>query len=114
MADFRGLSDSCGCLAGCKSLRTRAAVICGQRPFLWAPPRTELPAFLAEIERQFTPEEIGEYLDYLERTKYLAPQEPAFDLDELEEAEDEEWLENPTMGAEELIRFSRIRQLRHR
>jgi hypothetical protein len=61
----------------------------------------------------FKPEEIGEYLDYLEKTKYLAPQEPA-DLGELEEGDDEEWLENPVMGAEELLRFSRIRQLLHR
>jgi hypothetical protein len=74
----------------------------------------ELPTFLAEIERLFKPEEIGQYLDDLERTKYLAPQEPAIDLDELEEDEDEEWLENPIMGAEELLRFSRIRQLLHR
>jgi hypothetical protein len=75
---------------------------------------TELPAFLAEIERLFKPEEIRAYLDHLERTKYLAPEEPAFDLDELEADEDEEWLENPIMGAEELLRFSRIRQLLHR
>ena len=74
---------------------------------------TELPAFLREIERLFKPEEIREYLDYLERTKYLAPQEQSFDLDELEEDEDEEWLDNPIMGAEELLRFSRIRQLLH-
>jgi len=74
----------------------------------------ELPAFLAEIERLFKPEEISEYLDYLEKTKYLAPQEPALDLGELEEGEDEEWLENPIIGAEELLRFSRIRQLLHR
>jgi len=45
----------------------------------------ELPAFLAEIERLFKPEEIGEYLDYLEKTKYLVPQEPALDLGELAE-----------------------------
>jgi hypothetical protein len=74
----------------------------------------ELPAFLAEIERLFQPEEIGKYLDYLEKTKYLAPQEPEFDLDELEEDDDEEWPDNPIMGAEELLRFSRIRQLLHR
>ena len=73
----------------------------------------ELPAFLVEIKRLFKPEEIGEYLDYLEKTKYLAAQEPAFELDEPEEGDDEEWLENPIMGAEELIRFSRIRQLLH-
>ncbi len=72
---------------------------------------TELPAFLAEIARLFKPEQIREYLDYLERTKYLAPQEPAFDVDEPEEGEDEEWLDNPIIGAEELLRFSRIRQL---
>ena len=72
----------------------------------------ELPAFLAEIQRLFTPEEIREYLDYLEKTKYLAPQEPELALDDLEEeADDEDWLENPVMGAEELLRFSRIRQL---
>ena len=72
----------------------------------------ELPAFLAEIQRLFTPEEIREYLDHLEKTKYLAPQEPELDLDDLEqEGDDEDWLENPVMGAEELLRFSRIRQL---
>ena len=72
----------------------------------------ELPAFLAEIQRLFTPEDIREYLDYLEKTKYLAPQEPELALDDLEEeADDEDWLENPVMGAEELLRFSRIRQL---
>jgi hypothetical protein len=72
----------------------------------------ELPAFLAEIQRLFTPEEIRDYLDHLEKTKYLAPQEPELDLDDLEEeGDDEDWLENPVMGAEELLRFSRIRQL---
>jgi hypothetical protein len=72
----------------------------------------ELPAFLAEIQRLFTPEEIREYLDHLEKTKYLAPQEPELALDDLEEeGDDEDWLENPVMGAEELLRFSRIRQL---
>jgi hypothetical protein len=72
----------------------------------------ELPAFLAEIQRLFTPEDIREYLDYLEKTKYLAPQEPELALDDLEEeGDDEDWLENPVMGAEELLRFSRIRQL---
>lgn len=72
----------------------------------------ELPAFLAEIERQFTRDEIGEYLDHLEKTKYLAPRQPELDLDDLDEEEDEDdWLENPVIGAEELLRFSRIRQL---
>ncbi len=72
----------------------------------------ELPAFLAEIKRLFTPAEIRDYLDHLEKTKYLAPREPELDLDDLdEEDEDEDWLENPVMGAEELLRFARVRQL---
>jgi len=33
------------------------------------------------------------------------------DLDELDDPDDEPWLENPVMGAEELLRFSRVRQL---
>ena len=72
----------------------------------------ELPAFVAEIRSFFTPGEIREYLDYLERTKYLAPPEPDLDMDGQEEEDEEEpWPENPVMGAEELLRFSRIRQL---
>lgn len=38
---------------------------------------------------------------------------PDFHHGLLEEDEDEEWLDNPIMGAEELLRFSRIRQLLH-
>jgi hypothetical protein len=72
----------------------------------------ELPAFVAAIRRLFTAEEIREYLDHLEKTKYLAPLEPELDIDVPdEEAEDKEWLENPVMGAEELLRFSAVRQL---
>ena len=72
----------------------------------------ELPAFVAEIRRLFTAEEIHEYLDHLEKTKYLAPLEPELDVhDPDEEAEDGEWLENPVRGAEELLRFSSVRQL---
>src|SRR5438132_240023 len=70
----------------------------------------ELPAFVAEIRRLFTAAEIHEYLDYLERTKFLAPPEP--DLERAEdEAEEDPGLENPILGAEELLRFPRIRQL---
>lgn len=72
----------------------------------------ELPAFVAEIRRLFTAGEIREYLDHLEKTKYLAPLEPELDVHDPDvEAEDEEWLENPVMGAEELLRFSSVRQL---
>ena len=73
----------------------------------------ELPAFLAEIERLFTPGEICDYLDHLEKTKYLAPREPEPELDpeDMDEEDEESWLENPVMGAEELLRFARVRQL---
>ena len=74
--------------------------------------RTELPAFVAEIRRLFSAAEMHEYLDHLERAKFLAPQEPDLETDDLDEGLDEEpWLENPVMGAEELLRFSRVRQL---
>ena len=72
----------------------------------------ELPAFVAEIRRVFTVSEIREYLDHLERTKFLAPFDSDLDLDDLgNDIEDEPWLENPISGAEELLRFSRARQL---
>ena len=72
----------------------------------------EIPAFLDEIRHVFTASEIREYLDHLERTKFLAPSDLDVDLDDLDdEIEDEPWLENPIMGAEELLRFSRARQL---
>jgi hypothetical protein len=73
---------------------------------------SELPAFIAEIRRLFTSEEIQTYLDRLEHTKLLAPKEPDWESDDPdEEAEDEPWPDNPVLGAEELLRFSRVRQL---
>jgi hypothetical protein len=72
----------------------------------------EVPAFVDEIRRLFTTKEIHDYLDHLEHTKFLAPQEQDLEMDDLDdETEEESWLENPLMGAEELLRFSRIRQL---
>ena len=72
----------------------------------------EVPAFVNEIRRIFTHEEIRTYLDDLERTKFLAASDPVLDIDDpVDEIEDEPWLENPVMGAEELLRFSRGRQL---
>jgi hypothetical protein len=54
----------------------------------------------------------------LEKTKYLAPPQPELNVDDLNEEGEEEivgrearWLENLVMGAEELLRFFRIRQL---
>jgi len=65
-----------------------------------------------EIRRLFTSAEIHPYLDHLERTKFLAPPEPDLEIDDLEdETEAEPWPENPVLGAEELLRFSRLRQL---
>jgi hypothetical protein len=67
----------------------------------------ELPAFVAAIQRLFSAEEIRAYLDHLERAKFLAPPET-----EIEEGDQEEpWPANPVLGAAELLRFSRIRQL---
>ena len=75
----------------------------------------EVPDFIREVRRLFTSEEIRDYLDRLENTKYLAPRDPDLEMDALDELddpdEDEPLLENPVMGAEELLRFSRVRQL---
>ena len=72
----------------------------------------ELPAFVSAIRQLFTAREIREYLDHLERTKYLAPPEPDLEIDDLDdETEEEPGLENPVLGAAELLRFSRVQQL---
>lgn len=72
----------------------------------------ELPDFLTAICRVFAAEEIREYLDHLEQAKFLAPPEPEIEMDDGDEAvEEEPWPANPVRGAEELLRFSRIRQL---
>jgi hypothetical protein len=70
-----------------------------------------VPAFVDEIRRIFTTAEICTYLDYLERTKFLAPLDPDLDIEDPDDEIDEPWHENPVMGAEELLRFSRVRQL---
>jgi len=72
----------------------------------------ELPAFVAAIRRLFSTEEIRTYLDHLERMKFLAPPELEIAMeDEEEEEDDEPWPAHPVLGAQELLRFSRIRQL---
>lgn len=73
----------------------------------------ELPAFVAAIQRRFPTEEIRAYLDHLERTKFLAPPEPEIESndDEEEEVDEEPWPAHPVLGAQERLRFSRIRQL---
>jgi len=72
----------------------------------------QLPAFVAEIQRLFTAGEIGAYLERLERSKFLAPVGPDLEMDDLdEEADEEPWPDHPVLGAQELLRFYRVRQL---
>jgi hypothetical protein len=73
----------------------------------------ELPAFVAAIQRLFPAEEIRGYLDHLQRTKFLASPEPEIEMedDEGKQVDEELWPDNPVLGAQELLRFSRIRQL---
>ena len=66
---------------------------------------------MAEVRRIFTDEEIGQFLDELERTKFLAPIDTDLELDDSDDPEEDLWLDNPVLAAEELLRFSRIRQL---
>jgi hypothetical protein len=72
----------------------------------------ELADFVAEIRRLFTTAEIRAYLDHLERTKFLAPPEPDFETDDLDEEDQEEpWPAHPVLGTQELLRYSRVRPL---
>jgi hypothetical protein len=72
----------------------------------------ELADFVAEIRRLFTPAEIRAYLGHLERTKFLAPPEPDFDREDRDEEDEvEPWPAHPVVGAQELLRYSRVRQL---
>ena len=72
----------------------------------------ELADFVAEIRRLFTPSEIRAYLGHLERTKFLAAPEPDSNEDDLDEEDEEEsWPAHPVAGAQELLRYSRVRQL---
>jgi hypothetical protein len=74
----------------------------------------ELPAFVAAIQRLFSAEEIRSYLDHLERAKFLAPPELEIEIEddeEEEEMDDEPWPGHPVLGAQELLRFFRIRKL---
>lgn len=100
-----GLNDALNYLIGEKLFSFLHAA---ERDPLFA---AEVPDFIREIRRLFTSEEIRDYLDRLENTKYLAPPDPDLEMDELDDPDDEPRLENPVMGAEELLRFSRVRQL---
>jgi len=66
----------------------------------------------AEVGQFWRAPKIRTYLDHLERTKFLAPLDTDLEIEDPDdEIEGEPWLENPVMGAEELLRFSRGRQL---
>jgi hypothetical protein len=59
-----------------------------------------------------TAREIRDDLDHLERTKYLASQEPDLEPESEEDLDEGEFdLESPVMGAQELLRFSCVREL---
>ena len=67
---------------------------------------------MAEIRCLFTATEIREYLDHLERKKYLAPSDPDLGTENLnDDIEDEPWVGPPVIRAEELLRFARLRHL---
>ena len=70
-------------------------------------PRSSQPSVGSFPPRRFAP-----ISTTLERMKFLAPPEPEIAMeDEEEEEDDEPWPAHPVLGAQELLRFSRIRQL---
>jgi hypothetical protein len=71
----------------------------------------ELPHFVAEIRRIFTAQEICSYLDDLERFTFLSPSEPEGDSAMGEDEFDDVIPDNPILGAQELLRFARIKEL---
>jgi hypothetical protein len=76
----------------------------------------EVPDFIREIRRLFAAEVIRDYLDRLEKTNYLAPSTPiskwtSWTNSMIRTMTSPSLGENPVMGAEELLRFSRVRQL---
>jgi hypothetical protein len=73
----------------------------------------ELPHFLNQIRRTFTAQQIHNYLGDLERAKFMSPIEADEDLDlEDEEAEFADYpLDNPILGAQELLRFARVKEM---
>lgn len=101
-----GLQDALGYLIGEKLFSFLHAA---ERDPLFA---AETPAFIQEIKRIFSGEEIRDYLKHLEETKYLAPPETDSPIDDEEDLEEEDpGPGNPVIGAEELLRFFRIREL---
>jgi hypothetical protein len=71
----------------------------------------ELPHFVAEIRRMFTAQEICSYLDDLESTKFLSPPDADEDADLDEDEFDDPTPGNPVLGAQELLRFARVKEM---
>jgi hypothetical protein len=71
----------------------------------------ELPLFVAEIHRIFSTQEICTYLDDLERTKFLSPPEPEDDSVLDNEDFEDAIPGNPVLGAQELLRFARVKEM---
>ena len=67
----------------------------------------ELPQFIEEIRRLFTPTEISRYLDYCERGKTEEP----LPEEAVDEGMDDDFLESPVLEAEEILRFARVRAM---
>jgi hypothetical protein len=103
--DVFGLQRALDYLIGEKLFSFVAAA--EQRPEFAA----ELPLFVDEIHRVFTAPEISSYLDELERTKFLSPPEPEEDSDLDGEDSEDVIPDNPILGAQEILRFARIREM---
>jgi hypothetical protein len=71
----------------------------------------ELPNFVDEICRIFTPRQIRSYLDELECSKFLSSSGDEDDSDLDEDDFEDERLDNPILGAQEILRFARIKAL---
>jgi hypothetical protein len=74
---------------------------------------TELPHFLNQIRKIFTAQQIHNYRDDLQRAKFMSPT----DVDQDRDPEDREPefadypLDNPILGAQELLRLARVKEM---
>ncbi|PSH02781.1 MAG: hypothetical protein CXZ00_15640 [Acidobacteria bacterium] len=71
----------------------------------------ELPNFVAAIRAMFTTQEICSYLDDLERSKFLSPPDADEDTSPDEDELDDVLPDKPILGAQELLRFARIKEM---
>jgi hypothetical protein len=66
---------------------------------------------VAEIRRIFTAQEIRSYLDDLERSKFLSPPDADEDADLDDDDFEDAIPDNPVLGAQEILRFARIKEM---